>query len=193
MIASIQGKTTVKESDHLVVVVGGLGYKVFAPHTTMEKTLLDDDVFLYTHLIVREDSLTLYGFATTAERDLFEVLISVNGVGPRMALSILSTMSIDNLRNAVASERPELLTRVPGIGKKTAQKILFELKDKLPTGLDAVPVGGPADDLTADVLDTLVALGYSIVEAQSAVQSIPPDAPENVEERVRLALQYFSS
>jgi Holliday junction DNA helicase RuvA len=192
MIASIQGVTSSKSNDFMVVVVGGMGYQVYAPHSTLEKSLLDEQVFLHTRLIVREDSLTLYGFMTTAERDAFDILLSINGIGPRMALSILSTMSIDNLRNAVASDRPELLTRVPGVGKKTAQKILFELKDKLPIGLDAVPVGGPADDLTTDVIDTLVALGYSIVEAQSAVQSIPLNAPENVEERVRLALQYFS-
>ncbi len=193
MIASIQGTVAEKSADALVIAVNGIGYKVFAPHSTLEKSLLDGEVFLHTQLIVREDSLTLYGFVSTGERDLFATLLTISGVGPRVALSILSTMSIDNLRNAVASDRPELLTRVPGIGKKTAQKILFELKDKLPTGLDTIPVGGLDDDTTTDVIDTLVALGYSIVEAQSAVQSIPPDAPENVEERVRLALQYFSS
>lgn len=192
MIASIYGTVTTKEADHVIVVVNGIGYQVFAPHTTLEKSLLETEVSLHTRLIVREDSLTLYGFTTTGERNLFDILLSVSGVGPRMALAILSTMSIDHLRNAVASERPELLTRVPGIGKKTAQKILFELKDKLPVGLDAVPVGGPADDLTTDVTDTLIALGYSVVEAQAAVQSIPRNAPENVEERVRIALQYFS-
>lgn len=190
MIASIQGKIASKESDYMVIVVHGMGYKVFAPHSTMDY-IHDDDVFLHTHLIVREDSLTLYGFATLAERELFETLLTVNGVGPRVALSILSTLSIDNLRNAVVSDRSEILTRVPGIGKKTAQKILFELKDKMRVGLDAVPVSA-FDDVNSDVIDTLVALGYSIVEAQSAIQSLPKDAPNIVEERVRLALQYFA-
>jgi Holliday junction DNA helicase RuvA len=102
----------------------------------------------------------------------------------------MSTLSIDNLRNAVISERAEILTRVPGIGKKTAQKILFELKDRLSIGVDTAPIA-VFTDVDSDVVDTLVALGYSIIEAQSAIQAMPPDAPDNVEERVRLALQYF--
>lgn len=108
-----------------------------------------------------------------------------------MALAILSTMSIDNLRNAVLSERAELLTRVPGIGKKTAQKIVFELKDKLAIGLDTLPVI-PMNDTNTEVMDALVALGYSIVEAQTAIQSLPKDAPDDVESRILLALQYFA-
>lgn len=190
MIASIQGTVAKKETDHLVIVVNGMGYKVFSPHSTLEQ-IRDDDVFLFTHLIVREDSLTLFGFSTETERGLFETLLKINGVGPRVALAILSTLSIDNLRNAVLSDRAEILTRVPGIGKKTAQKILFELKDKLPVGLDSAPVN-TFDDVNSDVIDTLVALGYSIIEAQSAIQTLPKDAPNNVEERVRLALQYFA-
>lgn len=191
MIASIQGKAASIDIDsgHAVIVVGGLGYKVFVPHNTL--TRLDhDQIFLHTYLVVREDSLTLFGFSTPVERTLFETLLSISGVGPRVALSIMSTLSVDNLRNAVISERAEILTRVPGIGKKTAQKILFELKDKLAIGLEAIPASS-FDDTNSDVLDTLVALGYSIVEAQTAIQALPPDAPESVEERVRLALQYF--
>ncbi|MEQ8673345.1 MAG: Holliday junction branch migration protein RuvA [Aggregatilineales bacterium] len=190
MIASIQGKVASKEHDYLVVVVHGMGYKVFAPQSTMD-SVHGDEIFLHTHLIVREDSLTLYGFASIPERELFETLLSINGVGPRVALAILSTLSIDNLRNAIISDRAEILTRVPGIGKKTAQKILFELKDKLIVGLDAAPIS-TFDDVNSDVIDTLIALGYSIVEAQSAIQSLPKDAPNVVEERVKLALQYFA-
>jgi Holliday junction DNA helicase RuvA len=107
-----------------------------------------------------------------------------------MALAILSTLSIDNLRNAVIGERSDVLTRVPGVGKKTAQKILIDLKDKLKIGLDAAPVDA-FDDVNSDVLDALIVLGYSIVEAQTAIQALPMDAPKNVEDRVRLALQYF--
>jgi holliday junction DNA helicase RuvA len=189
MIASIQGKIAVDGSDYLVVTVGGMGYKVFVPHGTSQRAR-SDEIFLHTHLVVREDSLSLYGFTTLGELSLFETLLSISGVGPRLALSILSHLSADNLRNAVVSDRYEILTRVPGIGKKTAQKILFELKDKLTTGLDAVPEAG-FDDVNSDVIDTLVALGYSVVEAQTAVQALPRDAPPDVEERVRLALQYF--
>lgn len=189
MIAHLSGKVLANGPDSLVVVVNGIGYRVFVPASLLTLQI-GELVQLHTHLAVREDSLTLYGFAANAELDLFETLISVSGIGPRVALSILSTMSVESIRNAVATERPDLLTRVPGIGKKTAQKIMFELKDKLKPGLDAVPVLA-FDDVNTDVVDSLIALGYSVVEAQSAVQSLPLDAPDDLEERLRLALQYF--
>lgn len=191
MIASIQGKIASTHADYVVVMVGGIGYKVFTTHDVLSHRA-GDDVYLHTYLVVREDALNLYGFATSEERGFFETLLTISGVGPKVALSILSTLSLDNLRNAVVSDRSEILTRVPGIGKKTAQKILFELKDKLPRGLDAIPVDA-FDDINSDVIDTLVVLGYSIIEAQTAVQALPPDAPRDVEERVRMALQYFVS
>lgn len=190
MIASIQGKVIHTGSLSLVVLVGGVGVEVLVPHSTLER-ISGGDIFLHTRLIVREDALSLYGFNTESERELFDILLKVNGVGPRLALAILSTMSIDNLRNAVMSERAELLTRVPGIGKKTAQKIVLELKDKLKFGLEAMPAE-LGDDLNTDVMDALTALGYSVIEAQMAVQSLPSSAPKDIEERIRLALQYFS-
>ncbi len=191
MIASIEGKVAAKGKDYAVITTGGIGFKVFAPFQTLERIDSAGEAFLHTMLIVREDSMTLFGFATVAEREVFEILLSVNGVGPKLALAILSNLSLDSLRNAVVGERAEILTRVPGIGKKTAQKILIELKDKLKLGLDTAPVS-TFDDINSDVLDALVALGYSIVEAQTAIQSMPSDAPQNVEDRVRLALQYFA-
>lgn len=191
MIASIQGMFVAADaiSGSIIVTVGGIGYRVHVPQTLLHRAP-GHEIALHTHLIVREDAFLLYGFETPGELSLFETLLTVSGVGPRVALAILSTLSADNLRNAVATDKPEILTRVPGIGKKSAQKILFELKDKLAIGLDAIPAGG-FDDMNADVIDALVALGYSIVEAQSAVQSLPPDAPPEVEERIRLALEYF--
>lgn len=191
MIASIQGKVASTHADYVVIMVGGIGYKVFTTHDVTSR-MVGEDVYLHTYLVVREDALNLFGFMTSEERGFFETLLSISGVGPKVALSILSTLSLDNLRNAVVSDRSEILTRVPGIGKKTAQKILFELKDKLPKGLDAIPVDA-FDDVNSDVIDTLVVLGYSIIEAQTAVQALPPDAPRDVEERVRMALQYFVS
>ena len=137
-------------------------------------------------------ALTLYGFGSEPERDLFDTLIKINGVGPKLATTILSTLSLDNLRNAVLSERTEILTRVPGIGKKTAQKIMLELKDKIPVGLDAIPAADFADN-NADVMDALVSLGFSVIEAQSAIQSLPVDAPDDTETRVMLALQHLSN
>lgn len=189
MIASIAGQVVTAKADHMVVVVNGIGYKVFAPSASMG--LPGEAIALHTTLVVREESMTLYGFLESTDRDLFDMLLTISGVGPKVAVSILSTLNADNLRNAVVSDRAEILTRVPGIGKKTAQKILLELKDKLPKGLDAIPVTA-FDDINSDVIDTLVALGYSIIEAQTAVQALPNNAPDSVEERVRLALQYFA-
>ncbi|HEX2620519.1 MAG TPA: Holliday junction branch migration protein RuvA, partial [Phototrophicaceae bacterium] len=129
MIASLEGTVAAVMHDYMIVTVHGIGYKVFAPASVMSDP--GDSLYLHTSLIVREDSLTLFGFATPADRDLFELLLTINGVGPKVGLAILSTLNADNLRNAVVADRAEILTRVPGIGKKTAQKILFELKDKL--------------------------------------------------------------
>jgi Holliday junction DNA helicase RuvA len=189
MIASIEGKVAAAYADHVVVVVSGIGYKVFMPQSSLNQ-LPDEQVFLHTLMVVREDSITLYGFVTLAERELFETLISVSGIGPRLGLAILGTLGPEHLRNAIATEQPDVLVRVPGIGKKMAQKIVLELKDKMKKGLSDIPAGS-FSDVNGDVLDTLVALGYSIVEAQAAIQSLPTDASSEVEERVRLALRYF--
>lgn len=194
MITSLQGQVAHTTDEAVTILIGGVGVQVFATRMALELCREQPDaVYLHTRLIVREDSLTLYGFRAEAERELFDTLIKVSGVGPRLAISILSTMSADNLRNAVLSERPELITRVPGIGKKMAQKIVFELKGKLPVGLDALPTMDGVDDINADVMDALIGLGFSVVEAQSAVQSLPADAPDAVQERIRLALQQLNS
>jgi len=194
MIASLTGTVSGKLKDSLVLTVQGVGYQVFVADSTRTQAREGDDLLLHTTLIVREDSLTLYGFENLQEKQIFEIVTTVSGVGPRIGLAILSTMSVSNIRNAIASERDELLTRVPGIGKKTAKKIVFELKDKL-LSRDAAPIDDldVISDVNADVMDSLIALGFSIVEAQTAIQSLPPDAPEEVEERVRLALQGLSS
>ncbi|MBI5291581.1 MAG: Holliday junction branch migration protein RuvA [Chloroflexi bacterium] len=192
MISSLRGIVQHIETDFLIVEVGGAGLKVFAPSGVLQG--LDGVghlVFLHTHLVVREDALTLYGFATEEQRILFETLLGVNGVGPRLAMAVLSYVSPDNLRRAVGNDQPEVLDRVPGVGKKTAEKIVFHLKDKFGAGFPLGP-GTPFSDLDTEIVGALTALGYSIVEAQSALQSIPKDAPRDTEERVRLALQYFA-
>jgi Holliday junction DNA helicase RuvA len=150
-----------------------------------------ETVFLHTYLVVREDALTLYGFANVEEREFFNLLIGVNGVGPRLALATLSTLNPDAIRRAVFSEQPEVLTRVPGIGKKSAQKIVLHLQDRI-QAVDGLGPVAAMDDTDTHVLEALVALGYSIVEAQAALQTIPRDAPGDIETRIRLALQYFS-
>jgi len=141
-------------------------------------------------LVVREDALSLYGFETAPERALFTLLLGVDGVGPKVALSVLSSLTIDSVQRAVFNEQEEILHRVPGVGKKTAQKIILYLHDRLKpvAGLENIAA---MSDTDSQVLAALTALGYSVVEAQSALQSIPRDAPQELEERVRLALQYF--
>ena len=187
MITTLEGHLSSKAADHVVVTIGGVGIEVFAPFSTIEK-LHSKRVFLYTRLVVREDSLTLYGFASAGERELFDSVLKISGIGPKLALSILSTLSVDNIRSAVINDRPEIISRVPGIGKKTAQKVVLELQDKFPAGLDSLPMAAE-DDSTAAVMDALTSLGYSVVEAQAAIQSLPRDAPESLEDRVRMALQ----
>ncbi len=187
MIATLEGTLASKATDHVIIALGGIGIEVFAPFSTLEK-LNSERVFLFTRLVVREDSLTLFGFATAAERELFDVFLKISGIGPKLAVAILSTLSVDNIRSAVRNDRPEIISRVPGIGKKTAQKIVLELQDKVPSTLEAMPASADGDS-SADVMDALTALGYSVVEAQTAIQNIPLDAPDSVEERVLIALQ----
>jgi Holliday junction DNA helicase RuvA len=150
--------------------------------------------FLHTHLIVREDALTLYGFSNLEQRGLFELLLTVQGVGPRLALSVLSSLSPEVLRRAVVNEQAEVFSRVRGVGKRTAEKIVFTLKDKLGAEIGGLTAITPISELDTEVMAALTALGYSIVEAQAALQTIPKDASKtDVEERLRLALQYFAT
>lgn len=189
MIASLRGILQDISRDHVVVEVHGVGFKVFVPFGAINAGI-GDEIVLQTLLIVREDALTLYGFPSKTEREYFEHLISVTGVGPKLALSILSVMSIDRLHSAVAAGQVEAFTHVPGVGKKTAEKIIFELKDKL-KGTDGLAGAVLASDVDRDVLDALVSFGYSAAEAQAALRSIPPSTPQDFEERMRRALQYF--
>jgi len=192
MISSLRGLVQHIANDHLIIEVGGVGLKVLVPNPVFEQVEgVGRMIFLHTMLIVREDSLTLYGFGSEEQRALFETLLGVNGVGPKLALAVLSYISPDLLRKAVGQEQPELLDRIPGVGKKTAEKIVFHLKDKIGAGVP-LGVGVKLDESDTEIIGALTALGYSLVEAQAALQSIPKDAPKDVEERVRLALQYFA-
>jgi Holliday junction DNA helicase RuvA len=192
MIASLEGRIIDKGSDYAVVEVGGVGFQVFVPSPHIDEMRVGDSKFLFTYLVVREDSLTLYGFINAEEREYFGLLIGVSGVGPRLALATLSTLNPDTIRRAILSEQPEIFTRVPGIGKKSAQKISLHLQDRI-QAIDGLEPVAMMDDTDTQVLEALVALGYSVVEAQAALQSVPRDTPDNVETRIRLALQYFST
>jgi holliday junction DNA helicase RuvA len=191
MIDIVSGHVASIDKASLVIMIGGIGLRINVPKTVFDVVEGPGHLItLYTYLAVREDALTLYGFPAEEDRRLFEVLISVSGIGPKVALSILSTLSIDHLKNAVARDDADVLTRVPGVGKKTAEKIVFELKGKLGA---SVALGlSPFSDADGDVIAALTGLGYSVVEAQSAVQSIPRDAAQDFETRFRLALEYFT-
>jgi Holliday junction DNA helicase RuvA len=191
MIATLRGEISQIEENALILEVGGVGLRVFAPAPLRTRLKVGEIAFLFTHLVVREDALTLYGFDSQSDRDLFNLLLGVDGVGPKVALSVLSTMTLDSVQRAVFADEADLLSRVPGVGKKTAQKIALHLKDKLkPT--DGLSQLSAMSDTDSEVLAALTALGYSVVEAQAAIQSIPKDAPKDVEERLRITLQYFT-
>jgi Holliday junction DNA helicase RuvA len=190
MIATLRGEIAQVEDNALILEVGGVGLRVFVPAPLRSRVKAGETLMLYTHLIVREDALALYGFEAQAERELFNILLGADGVGPKAALSVLSTLTLDAVQRAVFADEAEVLSRVPGIGKKTAQKIAIHLKDKLKP-LDALASVAAMTDRDSEVLAALTALGYSVVEAQTAIQSLPKDAPEDIEERLRLALQYF--
>jgi len=190
MIATLRGEITQIEDHALIIEVGGVGMRVFVPTPLHGQKKVGEKVFIYTYLVVRETELTLYGFESQSDRELFTLLLGVPGVGPRVGMSVLSTMNIDAVQRAVFSDEPELLSRVPGVGKKSAQKIALHLKDRLkPAGVLASVA--TLSDADSEVLEALIALGYSVVEAQAAIQSLPKDAGEDIEERLRLALGYF--
>jgi Holliday junction DNA helicase RuvA len=190
MIATLRGEISQIEENALILEVGGVGLRVFVPAPMRTRLKAGEAAFLYTHLVVREDALTLYGFESQADRELFLTLLGVDGVGPKVALSVLSTMTLDAVQRAVFADEGDLLSRVPGVGKKTAQKMALHLKDKLkPT--DALGKIATMSDKDSEVLAALTSLGYSVIEAQTAIQSIAKDAPDDVEDRLRLALQYF--
>ena len=190
MIATLRGEIAQIEETALILEVGGVGLRVFVPAPVRGRMKVGEILLLYTHLVVREDALTLYGFESQAERELFNVLLGVDGVGPKVALSVLSTMTLDSIQRAVFADEADVLSRVPGVGKKTAQKMALHLKDKL-RPMDALATMAAMTDKDSEVLAALTALGYSVVEAQAAIQSLPKDAPDDTEERLRLALQYF--
>lgn len=191
MIAHLNGRVIYIAADSIVVEVGGVGLRVLVPMHTRDSLRTGDTVSLHTALIVRQDALTLFGFETIEGREYFDLLLSVDGIGPKSALAVLSTLAPDAIRRAVFHEQAEVFTRVSGVGKRTAQKILLYLQDKLPK-VEGVGQVLPVSDTDTEVIEALTSLGYSVVEAQAALQFIGREAPDDVETRLRLALQYFS-
>lgn len=191
MIASIQGKVLHKDEEYIVLDVGGIGFQVFVPQPYPHQVRMGETLSLHTHLVVREDSLTLYGFPQLDQAEIFDLLLGVNGVGPRLALETLSTHAPEVIRRAVVNRQDGVFSQVSGIGSKTAQKIILYLEDRVMIGEEEeqIPVTSATN---AEVQEALVALGYSVVEAQTALQTIPEDAPDDVEERLTIALRHFS-
>ena len=192
MISILRGNVISQENDGIIVDVNGIGFHVLVPSILRGQVQVGEAVYLYTKMIIREDAWTLCGFDTKEGREVFELLLKVNGIGPRLAMSILSTLNPDTIRRAVFNDQAELFNRVPGIGKKTAQKIILQLQDKLPSAEGLAPLSR-VSEVDTEVLAALTTLGYSIVESQAALQYIPHDTPQDVETRLRIALQYFST
>ena len=170
MISRIEGIAAEIESDGVIVMVGGIGLKVFTPQPLLNEIETGKPIALRTHLIVKEDLLALYGFQTEDELNMFVLLLGVSGVGPKLALSILSNTTTDAIRRAVVQEQPDFLARIPGLGKKTAQKVVLHLQGKI-----TEPAGGGIADLhnsDYEVVEALTALGYSNSEALRAVRKV---------------------
>ena len=192
MIASLSGKIESLNSDAAIINVGGVGFQVYMPTSALTTIgRAGDTLRVYTHMHVREDNITLYGFPTAEELWLFETLLGVTGLGPRLSLAMLSALTPDQIRMAIATGSTEMLDMIPGVGKKVASRIILELKEKIGAGLAITPT--PETKENTDVLAALTALGYSAAEAVKAVASLPTDKKLKLEERLKLALQFLGS
>jgi holliday junction DNA helicase RuvA len=186
MIASLRGKPVARTAEGLVLDVGGVGYLIHATPRALSRAREGSETTLQTYLAVRDDALQLYGFADASERELFVHLLAVNGVGPKVALAIVSGSTPAELRKAILLEDIKRFEAIPGIGKKTAQRVVLELKEKL-GGVGEITSIVPGDTPTLVARDALVELGYSVGEAEQALAAVDPDLPP--EERVRQALR----
>jgi len=191
MIAGLHGILESRGADWAIIKVGGVSFRVYMPTSTLSGMgTIGEEVRLHTHLHVREDNVALYGFASAAELELFKMLIGVTGVGPKTSLAMLSAMNPDDLARAIVTENVALLASVPGIGKKTASRLVLELKGKLESAWVGVTT---LTEGNADVIAALTSLGYSPSDAASAVAAIPDSADLTIEDRIRLALQHLAS
>lgn len=191
MIGSIKGKIILKTEKFLIVEACGVGYRVaVSPDILSKSQKLGDEVFLFIHTHVREDSLDLYGFFEYKELEFFEMLINVSGIGPKGALAILSITSIETLSKAIGAGDTSYLTKISGIGKKTAEKIVIELRDKIKEGQNG-PEGSISLQGEMDALEALKSLGYSQSDAREALKKIPPGG--NINTKIREALKILGN
>ena len=197
-LARLRGVVDEKGDDWVIVGVGGIGVLASVPATPAEAFVAGEQASLFTHLHVREDALTLFGFSTRDDLVLFEQLIGVSGVGPRVALGLLSALAYADLTSAIAGGRADVLRRVPGIGQKTAERLVLELRDKVTppaAGVDVTPAPPKKPSADAEIVAALMGLGYSQAEASAAAERLPRDGEHGelpLEERVRMALQFFA-
>lgn len=188
MIAKIRGKVSLLKDNYVIIDVGGLGYKVYLTAYTLGKIAGSEEVELFTYTHVREDILALYGFLSQNELEMFELLISISGIGPKAALGILTIASVDAIRMAVLNEDTSVLTKVSGVGKKTAERVILELKSKIAKLPAGSGVGEEKVSSDNEVLEALVGMGYSSFEAREAVKNLPKES-KDLSEKIRLALR----
>jgi Holliday junction DNA helicase RuvA len=188
VIARLRGRPVALDADGLVLDVGGVGYRVLATDSATRAADGKDEVVIETHLHVRDDALQLYGFATADERRLFEQLLGVTGVGPKVALAIVSAYAPSDLRRAIVTDDADLFQTIPGIGRKLAQRIVLELKERIgPVVVTGGPPAAGAGDGHLVARDALVELGYTVAEAEQRLAAVDPDLPPA--DRVRAALR----
>jgi len=188
MIASIRGKLEAVGADYIIVDVNGIGFQVYTPPSTLGSFgSTGNEVKLFTHFQMREDGISLYGFSSTSELALFKNLLGVSGLGPRLALTMISEMDLESLAAAIISGNVDLLTAIRGIGKKTASRIVLELRDKLATGDAMLPLSAVSQE-NNDVIAALISLGYSTAEATRAVNGLPRDEKLVLEDKIKFAL-----
>ncbi|MGE5392485.1 MAG: Holliday junction branch migration protein RuvA [Candidatus Saccharibacteria bacterium] len=183
MIGSLKGAVQYKSASFIILETNGVGYKVFLPPTLLFTLKIGQPLSLVIYTHVREDQFTLFGFSTLPELEFFELLLTVSGVGPKSALGIMSLESLDMIKSAIVSEDPSVFTKVSGIGRKTAERVIVELKEKLKTEISAAPIAREH----SEALDALVSLGYSQQEARDALKDMPADA--DLQSKVKAALK----
>lgn len=188
MIAFVSGTIKVKTGRSVLVDVNGVGYEVFTTPLFLEKAKENQEVELYTHLYVREDIMELYGFPSVGELNFFKKLIGVSGVGPKSALTIMSLASVSDLQRAIVQEDASLLTKVSGIGEKTAKRLIVELKNKLEAGDIGESATGTEPTGDSQAIDGLISLGYSVKEAREALRMVDKDIV-NIKDRIKAALK----
>jgi Holliday junction DNA helicase RuvA len=185
MIAKIKGKIEYRKDKFVVVDVWGIGYKVYLTTYAMGKIAGLEEVDFFIHTVIREDAMDLYGFLNMEELDMFELLISISGIGPKAGLGILSIATPKTIKTAILNEDSSILTKVSGIGKKTADRVILELRNKVASMTDSEKEGAVSD---SDAIEALISMGYSVVEARDALKAVSPDI-KDIGQRVGLALK----